>query len=50
MFFFLTQIDTQEVDGLENGRPVCTAASNKAAVSIRTCLFSNNIYMYTKFY
>lgn len=31
MFFFLTQIDTQEVDGLENGRPVCTAASNKAA-------------------
>uniref|UniRef100_A0A4W6BVW5 Transmembrane protein 63B n=1 Tax=Lates calcarifer TaxID=8187 RepID=A0A4W6BVW5_LATCA len=25
------KIDTQEIDGLENGRPVCTSAANKAA-------------------
>lgn len=35
-FIFLFQIDTQDVDGLETGRPVCNSASNKAAV----CIFS----------
>uniref|UniRef100_G3NMR5 Transmembrane protein 63B n=1 Tax=Gasterosteus aculeatus aculeatus TaxID=481459 RepID=G3NMR5_GASAC len=31
------KIDTQAVDGLENGRPVCATAANKAAVCIQPC-------------
>uniref|UniRef100_A0AAQ5X6K0 Transmembrane protein 63Ba n=1 Tax=Amphiprion ocellaris TaxID=80972 RepID=A0AAQ5X6K0_AMPOC len=31
---FLYQIDSQDVDGMENGQPVCASAANKAAVCI----------------
>lgn len=47
-YFFLFQIDTQDVDGPENGRPVCASAANKAAVCIQSCLFNTNVRLRIK--
>lgn len=46
--FFLFQIDTQDVDGPQNGRPVCASAANKAAVCIQSCLFNTNVRLKIK--